>query len=253
MSRRADLPGPADWERLNAFADGELAIADQRDVAALLGASPPAAQALRGIVGLKEQLRALPMSDAPPFPRTKTPPQRRYRNLAAAAALVVVAGTALFALRPADSSSSDRFMATSLAAHERHADIVPAEGVMQVSSDPIASELARLGLRPAWRSTIAEGEEHAGFTGARGCRLSLHVTTQLQPEHPPGGSETPHGLARWNAEGKSYLLIATGMPAARFAIMAGFLRDLTTHPAPGIEPLRTALRQDWSAAPACLA
>lgn len=247
------MPGLADWERLNAFADGELAVADQREVAALLGASPPAAQALRGIIGLKEQLRALPIGDAPPFPRSKSPPQRRYRNLAAAAALVLVTGTALFALRPSDFPSGDQFLATSLAAHERHADTVPTEGVMHASSDPIASELARLGLLPAWRSTADAGEEHAGFTGARGCRLSLHVTTQLQPERPPGSSETPHALARWNTGGKSYLLIATGMPAARFAIMAGFLRDLTMHPGHGIEPLRTALRQDWSAAPSCLA
>jgi hypothetical protein len=247
------MPGQADWERLNAFADGELAVADQREVAALLGASPPAAQALRGIIGLKEQLRTLPMGDAPPFPRAKAPPQRRYRNLVAAVAVVLVAGAALFALGPAGSPAGDRFLATALAAHERHADILPNETAMQVSSDPIASELARLGLRPAWRSAVAEGEEHAGFTGARGCRLSLHVTTQLQPERPPGGTETPHALARWNTDGKSYLLIATGMPAARFAIMAGFLRDLTTHPGPGIEPLRTALRQDWSAAPSCLA
>lgn len=247
------MPGPADWERLNAFADGELAVADQREVAALLGASPPAAQALRGIIGLKEQLRALPIGDAPPFPRAKAPPQRRHRNLAAAVALALVAGAALFALGPAGSPPDDRFLAASLAAHERHADTVPAEGVVQVSSDPVASELARLGLRPAWRNLATGGEEHAGFTGTRGCRLSLHVTTQLQPERPPGRSETPHALARWNADGKSYLLIATGMPAARFAIMAGFLRDLTTHPGPGIEPLRTALRQDWSAAPSCLA
>jgi hypothetical protein len=247
------MPGPADWERLNAFADGELAVGDQREVAALLGASPPAAQALRGIIGLKEQLRALPTDDAPPFPRAKAPPQRRHRNLAAAVALALVASAALFALRPTGNPQEDRFLAASLAAHERHADIAPVEGVMQASSDPIASELARLGLRPAWRSAVAAGEEHAGFTGARGCRLSLHVTAQLQPERPPGSSETPHALARWNADGKSYLLIATGMPAARFAIMAGFLRDLTVRPGPGIEPLRTALRQDWSAAPSCLA
>ena len=247
------MPGPADWERLNAFADGELAVADQREVAALLGASPPAAQALRGLIGLKEQLRALPMGDAPPLPRAKSAPERRYRSLVAAVALALVAGAALFALGPTGSPADDRFLATSLAAHERHAETFPTEAAMPVSSGPIANELARLGLRPAWRSAVAEGEEHAGFTGARGCRLSLHVTTQLQPERPPAGNGTPQALARWNADGKSYLLIATGMPAARFAIMAGFLRDLTTHPGPGIEPLRTALRQDWSAAPSCLA
>lgn len=253
MSLRADMPSPVDWERLNAFADGELAVADQREVAALLSSAPEATQALRGIIGLKEQLRSLPALDAPPALRPLTPPQRPRRSLVAAVALAFVVGAALLAIRPIDAPQPDRFLAASLAAHERHADAVPTEGVIPISSDPIANELARLGLRPAWRSAAAEGVEHAGFTGTRGCRLSLHVTPQLQPERAPGGGDPPHALARWNAAGKSYLLIATGMPPARFAIMAGFLRDLTTRPGPGIEPLRTALRQDWSAAPSCVA
>ncbi|WP_332685188.1 hypothetical protein [Bosea sp. (in: a-proteobacteria)] len=251
------MPGPADWERLSAFADGELAVAEQREVATLLSASPQASETLRGIVRLKEQLRALPAADAPPPPRIAIEPTRRLRPrslvaVTAAAALLLVAGVALLAVRPIGSPQPDPFLAASLAAHERHADAVPTEGVIPVAADPIASELARLGLRPAWRSVAAGGEEHAGFTGTRGCRLSLHVTTRTQPERPAGAGDPPHALARWNAAGKSYLLIATGMPPARFAIMAGFLRDLTSRPGPGIEPLRTALRQDWSTAPSCV-
>lgn len=251
------MPRPADWERLSAFADGELAVAEQREVATLLGASPRAGEALRGIVQLKEQLQALPAADAPPPPRIGIEQTRRlHRNgllaATAAAALLLAVGAALLAARPTGGLQPDSFLAASLAAHERHADAVPTEGVIPAASDPIAGELARLGLRPAWRSAAAGGEEHAGFTGTRGCRLSLHVTTRPQAERPAEAGDPPHALARWNAAGKSYLLIATGMPPARFAIMAGFLRDLTTRPGPGIEPLRTALRQDWSTAPSCV-
>lgn len=257
MPPRAEHPTPADWENLGAFADGELAVAEQREVAALISRLPEAAETLRGIVRLKEQLQALPLAETPPPPRiggTAAAKRRpRLRNLAAAVALAFVAGAALLALHPDAGPQADRFLAASLAAHERHAEAGPAIGVIAASATPVAAELSLLGLRPAWRSAGAPGEEHVGFTGVHGCRLSLHVTTAPQADAPDAPDGSPHALARWKAAGSSYLLIATDMPTARFTIVSGFLKALTARSPADLEPLRTALQQDWRAAPACLA
>ena len=122
---RADQSSGPDWERLNALADGELAPAEQRAMAERLAASPEAAERLRGIVRLKQELQALPAGDTPPLPSSPAPSQPGWRRVAAIAAVLLV--TAAVALAPMllREDASESFLAASLAAHEQFATTSP--------------------------------------------------------------------------------------------------------------------------------
>lgn len=250
---RADQLSPSEWERLNALADGELAPAEQRAMAERLASSPEAAEKLSGIVGLKQELQALPADEAPPLPSISTSSRPRWRQVAAIAAVLVIA--AAVALTPIllRRDTSESFLAASLAAHERFASAPsqPEAAIAPAAAAPVASELAGLGLQPVWQTTAANGEVRIGFVGARGCRLSLHVSPHAQS--PPRADPTISTLTGWDAQGRSYLLIATGMPSVRFEMIAGFIKALTSEPADKVEPLRTAMQSDWRNAQPCLA
>lgn len=250
---RADQPSPSDWERLNAFADGELAPAAQRAMAERLATSPETAVRLRDIVRLKQELQALPAGDAPPLPSFRASPRPGWRRAAAIAAVLVIAtGVALTPILLRQ-DASESFLAASLAAHAQFAagPSQPPAAIAPAAASPITSELARLGLQPVWQATSAAGQIRVGFVGLRGCRLSLHVSPQAEPAPPADQSATT--LAGWNAGGHGYLLIATEMPPARFEMIAGFLKALTREPADKVAPLRTALLNDWRSAQPCLA
>jgi hypothetical protein len=253
MPPRVDHPTPTEWERLNALADGELAPAGQRAMAERLATSPGAAETLHGIIRLKQELRALPADEAPPLPSPPTSFHPAWRRVAAVAAALAIAATVALTPILLRQDAPESFLAASLAAHEQFAaaPLQPAVTTAPAATDPVTSELARLGLQPVWQATSAAGQIRIGFVGARGCRLSLHVDPHAEPTPKP----EPSGLrlAGWNAGGRSYLLIATGMPPARFEMIAGFIKALTGGPADKVDSLRTALQKDWRSAQPCLA
>lgn len=254
MPDRADQSLPSEWEQLNAFADGELAPADQRAVAARLAASLKAAETLRGIVRLKQELQALPAEDTPPMPALARPPQSRWRGVAAIAAALLLATTVAFAPMLMRTETSEAFLATSLAAHERFATATPLQSgapITPATISPVANELIRLGLQPVWQASSATGQARIGFIGTRGCRLSLHASPRAEAISLPEQAGT--AMAGWHAGSNSYLLIATGMPSARFEMIAGFIKALTTQPAEAVAPLRSAMQNDWRTGQPCLA
>lgn len=250
---RADQSPSSDWERLNAFADGELAPAGQRAMAERLSASPEAAETLRSIVRLKQELRALPADEAPSPPSLPAPSHPVWRRAGAIAASLIVAAGVAFTPILLRRDASGTFLATSLTAHEQFANAAPqpALTVVPASAVPVVTEFARLGLQPVWQETSTAGDVRIGFVGARGCRLSLHVSPHAGAAPPP--DQSTKTLAGWKSSERSYLLIATGMPPERFEMIAGFIKALTSEPADKAEPLRTALQNDWRSAQPCLA
>lgn len=249
---QADQSSRPGWDMLNAFADGELAPAEQRAMAERLAASPETAERLRGIVRLKQELQALPADEAPPLPSISTSSRSRWRHVAAIAAALVIAAAVAFAPILLRRDAAETFLTASLAAHEQFASAPPQPGttIAPAAALPVASELSRLGLQPVWQASSA-GEIRIGFVGARGCRLSLHVGPHAGA--PPLPNQTTATLMGWTVSDRSYLLIATGMPPARFEMIAGFIKALTSEPAEKVEPLRTALQSDWRGAQPCLA
>ena len=248
---RADQSSGPDWERLNALADGELAPAEQRAMAERLAASPEAAERLRGIVRLKQELQALPAGDTPPLPSSPAPSQPGWRRVAAIAAVLLVTTAVALAPMLLREDASESFLAASLAAHEQFATTSPqpVATIAPAAAGPVTAELARLGLQPVWQATSATGQVRVGFVGLRGCRLSLHVSPHTEPA--PSSDQSAGTLAGWSVGGHGYLLIATGMPPARFEMIAGFIKALTSEPAGKVEPLRTALLNGWSSAQPC--
>ncbi|MGE7469970.1 anti-sigma factor family protein [Bosea sp. NPDC003192] len=253
MPHRTDQSPPSDWETLNAFADGELAPVEQRVLAERLATSPETAERLRSIVRLKQGLRGLPADVAPPLPSLSTAPRQRWHRAAAIAAALVIAAAVAFTPILLRRDASDAFLSASMAAHEQFASAPaqPAAIVAPAAALPVANELSRLGLQPVWQTASASGEVRIGFIGARGCRLSLHVSSHDEPAPAPAQADA--ALTGWNAGGRGYLLIATGMPQARFEMIAGFIKALTSEPADKVEPLRTALQNEWRNAQPCLA
>jgi len=254
MPHRADQSPPSDWETLNAFADGELAPAEQRVLAERLATSPETAERLRGIVRLKQELQGLPADGAtPPLPVRSGPPRPRWQRVAAIAAALVIATAVAFTPVLLRRDASGSFVTVSLAAHEQFASAPaqPAVAIAPAAASPVTNELARLGLQPIWQATSASGQVRIGFVGARGCRLSLHVSPHDEPALAPTPANA--ALSGWNAGGRGYLLIATEMPQARFEMIAGFIKALTSEPADKVEPLRTALQSEWRSAQPCLA
>lgn len=251
MPHQADKPLPSEWETLNALADGELAPAEQRAMAERLANSPETAEKLRGIVRLKQELQAQPADRAPPMPKLSPSPRPSWKRVAAIAAALVVAAAVALAPALLQRDLTESFLTASLAAHEQFATSPPqsAATVAPAAAISVTNELARLGLQPVWHTISAAGQVRIGFVGARGCRLSLHVSPQAEP----APARTPTSLAGWNAGGRGYLLIATGMPQARFEMIAGFIKALTGEPADRIDSLRTALQDDWRSAQPCLA
>ena len=250
---QVDQPSRSDWETLNAFADGELAPAEQRAMAERLATSSETAEALRGIVRLKQELQALPAGNAPPLPSFRTSSRPHWRQVAAIAAVLAIATG--FALIPMllRQEASESFLTTSLTAHEQFAAMPsqPAATIAPAAASAITNELARLGLLPVWQATSAADQVRVGFVGLRGCRLSLHISPHAEPALP--SDQPARTLAGWNAAGHGYLLIASEMPPARFEMVAGFLKALTSEPADKVAPLRTALQNDWRSAQPCLA
>lgn len=248
---QADQSSRSDWETLNAFADGELAPAEQRAMAERLATSPEATEKLRGIVRLKQELQALPAGDAPPQPSLPISSRPRWRQAAAIAAVLVITAAAALAPILLRQDGSESFLAASLAAHEQFAVAPSTATIAPAAASAITSELARLGLQAVWQVTSAAGQVRVGFIGLRGCRLSLHVSPHAEPALP--SELSARTLAGWNAGGHGYLLIASEMPPTRFEMIAGFLKALTSEPADKVAPLRAALQNDWRSVQPCLA
>jgi anti-sigma factor RsiW len=252
MSPQADSRLLPEWEALNALADGELAPDEQRALAAVLADSPQAAEALRGIVHLKRELRALPEALPPPLPARR--PGRAPSRWPALAAALLICGVGLAALLLQREPTGGSVVSSALAIHERFAASPAPEGAPAVSAasgSRFAAELAGVGLRPVWASAGHDGA-HMGFIGAHGCRVSLHVIDGERPLQTLAGTEDL-ASASWTAGNRTYLLIASGMWPSRFETLRDLLKALTAHPQGEIAPLRTAFLENWGQSPSCAA
>ncbi|QDI82391.1 anti-sigma factor [Methylorubrum populi] len=204
------------WETLNAYVDGELDAQDRHAVAETLARDPVLSARVATLTRLKQGVKQGVTAAAVP-PR-RAPIARASLGWVCAAALVVLVGTGWLALSsraPTDPARA-AFTAWSAAGAPPN-DVRPAGGL---NGFPLDLEAA--GFRLIY---VSEGNGSAGwlagYEGRHGCRLAIWSG----PSRGQAGREIAQGsgglrVARWDSEGRHYVLLSKTVPAERFALLA---------------------------------
>jgi anti-sigma factor RsiW len=228
-----------DLLRLNALADGELAPQERAEMAARLVIDRDLARAYATLMQLKATIGEMAQEQpAIALPPAKRPLWRRYAAAAAGMAAVLVIGLLL-----AKSLRSGNELA-----------MTPAEGPTAIilASLPVGTTIPRLdtaGLKLVGL-VIDPGNIPlftASYRGPHGCRLELRAR--------PVGTAAPgiDGSSRrsWEAGDLVYELVAHGMPAWRFAIIAE-AAEQQTRLGSDHDKIDRRLREASIGAPPCL-
>ena len=258
-----------DWKELNAYVDGELDAHDSARVARSVATDP----ALADQVAILTRVKAAVAEGVEPVDLPAVKPKRRLRWYGAAAAVVlmVAAGVGTYVAswpRQGDAGVLQR----AAAAHRTWVERDEADDVREVGAGVLLSSLHRLGPEAhvpdlsASRLTIsmitmvpASGADgpalHIGYTGTRGCHVSLWIS-------PAGGNLGPRLVERragplrsfvWRAGSLAYVLINSGMDEGRFSLIARTVHRATLERLPLDAEMRTALRESREASMPCSA
>lgn len=221
------------WETLNAYVDGELDAQSRHEVAVSLVRDPVLAERVATLTRLKQGVKAAVVRPQ------RAPIARASLGWACAAALAVLVGVGWLVTSsrlPADPARS-AFTAWSAAGSPAN-DVRLASGVRGFPLD-----LGVAGFRLVYLSPDdGSAGRLAGYEGRHGCRLALWSG----PAPSQAGLEIARGsrglhLARWDSEGRHYVLLSETVPAERFALLSEAAVLLT---APNMtDRLRIALNQ----------
>ncbi len=232
---------PTEWERLNAYLDGELDAEEAREVAARLAADPEYAALARVVDGLRASLRATPAPPVAPAPGPRT--GALPRALARAACLLaaaLVAGSVAKGLARVPGHGAQTLLALGLETHVRWlaADRrAPTMRLPAAAEGPHLPDLSRAGLRLAVLERVAApggAALHAGYRGPHGCRVSLLVLPAGAARLAAPGRAAPRRFRvrgteayAWRAGGHTYLLLSAGMDRRRLAGLARLVAAAT--------------------------
>ncbi|AWV17547.1 hypothetical protein A3862_20275 [Methylobacterium sp. XJLW] len=200
------------WETLNAYVDGELDAQSRHEVAESLARDPVLAARVATLTQLKRGVKAAVVR-----PR-RAPIARASLGWACAAALAVLvgAGWLVMASRPPADPARAAFAAWSAAGS-------PANDVRLAGGFPgFPLDLGAAGFRLVYLSPDdGPAGRLAGYEGRHGCRLALWSG----PAPAQAGLAIAEGsrdlrLARWDSEGRHYVLLSETVPTERFALLA---------------------------------
>ncbi len=263
MASSQTMPEGELWQRLNAYVDGELAPADEAEMAALIAKD----RELASMVATLTQLKATTATSLPDAPPIAVPPPRRSARFAAlaAASLVVLLGAGAgfwwFSTPPLDAAVQQ-----ALVRHEEWAANPGAPqglesgslliGLERLGREVEVPDLSDSGLHVARVKVIertggAPGL-HVAYVGSRGCRVSLVI------EQSGAGRElrrTRHDgvdVATWAEGTVAYTLLASGMYGPRFDLLTASTEQATRQRRPPPEPVRQALREQRDLSPPCV-
>lgn len=267
-----------DWERLNAYVDGELTPNEAAAVARDIAQNPGTAKTTATLSSLKSAL--LEQTEVPrdfkllpPAAARKKPAFWQAAHTAAAAAVLVVC-MAAGSLWHWDAVRDENAQLPMASWHQQAAHIhqdwvakrtnerppalnIPATAALTAPEIRIP-DLSDSGLTPI----LLEAEAHlgnmtgyrVGYGGTQGCRISFFV---LQgdgeiPAHLTARKDGgPQALA-WRHDQAHYLLLAEGMAEARFDLIARTLRNVTADWRPLSPEIRTALQQNRQKSAPCI-
>ncbi|WP_420346045.1 hypothetical protein [Pelagibius sp.] len=272
------------WEDLNAYVDGELPEERAAEVAAALGRDPQLAEQVAALHRMKGSVGKL-VSEAPvDLPRIEAHRPAWLRGglaLAASLALVTLIGSLWLFLAapppaytvwadrawnshqawPAGPQASDGTAASLQRAAQQR--LGPAAFVPDLRAAGLVLSHLGVGPRADSRDSL-----HLGYSGARGCRLSLFLlpgglglgATLQDPGVLDGGpldsgpldSGTDRQATAWQANGFSILLLAEGMDPARFAEVSQRIFEASFQRKAFDSEVRQALRNSHRDSARCL-
>ncbi len=262
-----------DWERLNAYVDGELDPQAQAGIAADVAARPDLAAQVAVLTRLKaatdETIEpVVAWAEAAPGHASALGRGLPWRRMAAAAALVAALGVAAVSIPWRGGDEHATWLASPIAAHDAWvasgsrglADSgagAALVGFAALGADAQLPDLsaAKLTISGA-RFLAAEHNDppaiHVAYSGTRGCRVTLWITPA-----PAGlGSEltlyasSPYGVYGWRAGDLAYALVSSVDPA-RFEVIARATHKVTIERAQPDAETATALRRSREESPPC--
>lgn len=244
----------ADWEALNAYADGELEPAAREALARRLAHDPGLAAALAEVHAAKAALSLMRPAAAPERPCR---PFARGRWLAVAAALAAAVGLGAFYHV---GGPAEPWRDAPAALHAEFSDesyVLTEAAPLPVVSTPRIGDVPAIDLSGARLSLVDVAALRRGgrdivamhYRGRNGCRVTLVALEAMPDESPP--ALMGEGLAAaWTESGIHYALLAGGMDAARFAAISAYARAESRRVAPR-EELRLAMRSATAGAQPC--
>ncbi|MDX6749341.1 hypothetical protein SH611_05945 [Geminicoccaceae bacterium 1502E] len=254
-----------DLEALGAWLDGELPAVPAAAVARAVAQDRAVAEQVAQLARLKAVLageRAAPPIVLPPQRRPLLGPRRRPLALAAAVALVLLAGAPVWLLGHGPEPTAPPAFVT--VRHQAWAQGAgqppPAAGMVLAALQGFGRpahipDLAPAGLALAGVALLDEAGQpalHAFYLGSRGCRLSLFIHGPAGlPETPRAfGADGSRGYA-WRSGGVGYALLASGMEPARLELVAREVASATLEKAPFDAETRMALADSRAASAPC--
>jgi hypothetical protein len=236
-------------DRLNAYVDGELDVADAAAVAADIAEQPALGQTVASLHAVKSAVASAfdAPAELPPLPAVR--PQRRLAAIAASGGLALVAATVLVWLFVAAPNHQQAVLSQAFHAYDT---VFQAPGgpvqIDRVRGGIVVPDLMPAGLTvTAYHPAIAlDGAEavHIGYVGKRGCRLSLFIRSAGENTEPMAPRRDVDGLVEaWRFGAHDYLLIARRMDRTRFGVIADALKMAIRDAVPLAPPMRVALAE----------
>ena len=212
-----------DWERINAFHDGELDEAGRREMAARIEAEPAFGEALREVRSVSTRLAALrPKPGGPPCEQHPARASGRRRAFMCLAGGALAAGVAIaVALWPTPASQPTVFAVHAVFASQPFA--VESSDLRPTAADPAADapDLSAAALTPV-SVTTWDGGRAVHYAGRNGCRLTYFRGAFRLDEGPvAAGSQ----VAFWTTDDNvRHAIVATGMEPRKFDAIADYLK-----------------------------
>lgn len=262
---------PTDQD-LNAYIDGELSPQDDARVARAVAQYPKIAAQVANLTRLKSALSGLgdEMPRAVAVPHSHRPV--RWFGMAASIGLLIAVGIAMLTGFTPFGQEDDGWYREAVAEHVAWARDPSLPDAAEVEANLFLASVERFGLpvqtpdltsaslRLTYMRYLPAVESaapalHLGYTGRRGCKVTLWV------------SASPEGLGtaltesrvdklrgfRWRSGETAYALFATGMEERRFTVIANKVYEATRERRGFDDGTRMALKNASTGVPPCQA
>lgn len=259
-------------EMLSAYVDGELSPQDDARVADAVANSPSLAARVAALSRMKSALSGLVIE---PPEKIYLPRQRRsafWVAFAASAALFIVVMSGALTGYLNFGGNSGGWYDAATARHISWLDQTVSPDAGEIDANVFLASISRLHL-PVYAPDLSDAKLrltylqfvesdgsspaalHLGYTGRRGCKVTLWVTS-APSDMSTKLSESRDGNLRgfhWRAGRTAYALFAAGMEEHRFTTIADKVYEATRNGHGFDDEMRTALNEATRTAPPCSA
>lgn len=253
-----------DSSLLGAYVDGELDAAESARIAAAVARDCDVARQVMVLSRLKSAAAASDEQISIDLPAER--PSRSWVQAIAAGVLIAMFGAGAFWLAVGDGNDGGQTADYALDAHRSwstatQGDAVDPKVVLAAApdflTDAYVPDLTSAKLRLV-HSAIVRGKSGpalvAGYTGSRGCRVTLLVTAAGGETATRFAIKETAGLisAHWRAGPLNYAILAKGMARKRFRLLASSVFEASLEAVPINRQTRLALARSRAQSKPCM-